>query len=484
MAKLVYDVEVNFKTGGIEKAVQKSSSVSSKTEDAGEKSDKNWQKTTAALDKIPKSWEQAIDVVLGGLISDVVSSLGTIVKTLLSISVIGTFIVGAIMMLSVISKGFESAFKGVQGVLDIISTLISAMVMPFVNLLIPLLIPLLYILTPFVKMLNLLLTPLLILMMKVYSTLGKVQGEAMTALLTGDFSGFISKVFEALTIVFDEIIVPLATALWNALTGMDWAGIVSGFITAIINAIPAIQSFLEGIWEGVKDIEIGGLSIGDWVSNAMDEFDKIKTTLLGIWEFVTELFGEGDNPLVTFFTDAIDTISDFVDTKFNTIIQNIIKFLQTLTNWVGTVFNAQFYAVWVEVLDNITDIITSTFDGIVKFVGEGLITLVGMLETFVNKIIDSYNKFAGSVGMSDIENVDFSGATKGIQSGIKGFMDTTSAERFKSGQALGVARENAQTAVNSFTFTVQGDVTGENLKKEISDYMNNLMRNQNIMIGV
>lgn len=321
-----------------------------------------------------------------------------------------------LLVLALFAEGIFKALKPIGSMIGVLTDLIAAMVQPFVNLLIPLFIPLIMILLPLVKMLNVLMKPFLMIMMKVFSMVGKDLMAAVISLLSGDYAGFVTNIMAALSTVINEITIPLALGIVEVLKKMDWKIIAAMLVEAIRAMLPAIQAVLSEIWAGIKDIDLGGFSLGGLITeftNAMAIVQNLPTTISNA---VSEIMGSISTKIdevVGTITTKIDGVITSITTQIGTLVTDITALLQPIIDFVNLNF-----------LDNnpILTWIVTTAEAIAGGDGETLktnfetlfnlicssitavfnalkTTIFGILQSIISKAIEAINKAKEALGL-------------------------------------------------------------------------------------
>lgn len=395
-----------------------------------------------------------LSTLVSGLIETLVSILGSL-PGLLAAAFLGVLIalgVGAAM------KMMEGINVGLENILSVIGTvgkLIGLLVRPFVDLFIPVFLLLAYILMPWVKIMNVLLTPVLILLMSMIKeflpdmmknadetiallqNIGTWIGELLSAVMKGDWSEVWDLIFGA---------------------GKELAGSV---IEAILEAVPYISEALSSIWEGIKDIKIGDMTIENWA-------EDIKIKLQSAWDFISEVFGgEGeDNPIISFFKDPISWITGTGIPALSTVASILLEALSLVFEF----FKDNFTENVMRAVEAILDVLKLTIDifkeDVIIGFAEFFIKIFKMAQNAINDIISEYNSTVGKIAGHKIDKVGFDQ--------VSALQDVSRSASARKTELL----ESKKEIINNIT--IQGDVSGEEMERKIADVFE---RRSNELLG-
>ncbi len=174
---------------------------------------------------------------------------------------------------------------------------------------------------------------------------------------------------------------------------------------ALTIALTLIIRFIELLQISQEFRDMLG-QIGDSISNA---FNKLMTSLGELWESIKVVFGigQGTGGSDTGLMGILNAISDFVIyilvPVFGQLATAIIASITLITDLLGTLFNA-FGPGLNQLFQGVIDLFQGKFEsGMARIFGGIAIMLLGIVQFFVNGIIDVLN-FFGTVIEGQIKN--------------------------------------------------------------------------------
>jgi len=362
----------------------------------------------------------------------------------------------------------ESGFSGIGASLSVLAKVLGLIVRPLVDLFIPAVMGLVVLLMPFITLMNAVFRPLMMVMMVAFAKFNEklmpLMAQYMPMLLeiasgVGEFAaGMLQWWFEFGEKLFTGDFGGALDMLINLGTS-----IMMGLIEGTLAAIPYIEDLVAGIWGNIKDIEIGGQSIEDWVSD-------ILAPLQAMWDFITGMFsGEGDNPIINFFQNMKDAAAQIVSSLLVIVVAVLSSLMTTLTGKIFPEIKTALIAL-VELLkfkfiEVIYSLIATTARGLAEFIENVRDALIS--------IANAYNEVASIVpGMQTIDTGAISAAASAA---TKPLYDIA----YSAETTAGTAAARGGEVVSSITVNVNGDVSGEELVNKIKE---NLERYQGTML--
>ena len=360
------------------------------------------------------------------------TSVGDLTKAVTGGLAAGGVGAAILLMADIILKLFPvfeiigGAMEDVNNSIGVLVKMMALILKPFINLFIPIFMLLAITLMPWVKLMNLLLTPVLIFF------LSFLKGMAPNMMASMDT---IIKTLVNMGMWLAELVTAVMSGDWDKVWGLIsgaaeeiWDGIIGG----IEAAIPYIKTALEGIWDGIKDITIGDLTIEEWV-------EDIKTTLQGAWDFMTGLFSteEGEeNPLLTFIKDPLNAVIAYV---MDTFIPNA-----------GKVFTA--------FSDLLVDIFDFLWNKLLQNTASSLRELIGFVLQAAVAAAKIWNQVMKEAGGPTIDT-SLLKTSAGAAMTVLGVHEAGFANK----------AANAQDRITKFEININGDVSGDNIEKKIQE---------------